>query len=252
MKPVKAWMAWSSGKDSAWALHAARRQRDITVVGLLTTVTEAYGRIAMHGVREELLHAQAAALGLPLHVARIPAPCPNEAYEAAMRDALKTARRHGVTRMVFGDLFLEDIRAYRERQLARIGMSGVFPLWGRKTPALAREMIHGGLQAYLVCLDPRKTPRRFAGRPFDASLLADLPDNVDPCGEHGEFHTFAWNGPMFSRPVDVTIGETVEREGFVFTDLVPSPRRVTCSRDETPTVDRDRRRPLARGRPRAD
>lgn len=222
MRPPKAWMAWSSGKDSAWALHVTRQQDLVDIVGLLTTVTDAYGRISMHGVREELLHAQAAAVGLPFHVVRIPAPCSNDAYEAKMQEALAIAGRDGVTHVVFGDLFLEDIRAYREAQLARVGMTGVFPLWKRDTTALAREMIDGGLKAHLVCVDPRRMPRHPAGRAFDEALLRELPDGVDPCGENGEFHTFAWDGPMFSRPVAVAVGETVEREGFVFTDLVGS------------------------------
>lgn len=213
-------MAWSSGKDSAWALHVARQRDDVKIVGLLTTVTDAYSRVSMHGVREELLIAQAEATDLPLHRVRIPAPCPNEVYESEMRTALETAARDGVTHVVFGDLFLEDIRAYREAQLARIGMTGVFPLWKRDTTALAREMIDGGLRAHLVCVDPRRMPRHLAGRAFDEALLTELPDGVDPCGENGEFHTFACDGPMFAQPVPVTLGETVEREGFVFADLV--------------------------------
>jgi uncharacterized protein (TIGR00290 family) len=213
-------MAWSSGKDSAWALHVARQHGLADIVGLLTTVTDTYGRISMHGVREELLHAQAAAVRLPLHVVRIPTPCSNDAYEARMLEALDLARRDGVTHVVFGDLFLEDIRAYRERQLARVGMSGVFPLWRRETSSLAREMVSSGLKAHIVCLDPRRVPTALAGRAFDESLLREFAADVDPCGENGEFHTFVWNGPMFSRPVAVTVGETVERDGFVFTDLM--------------------------------
>ena len=213
-------MAWSSGKDSAWALHVARHRGQEDIVGLLTTITDAYARVSMHGVREELLAAQAVALGLPLHSVRIPAPCPNDVYESGMRTALAAAAAQGVTHVVFGDLFLEDIRAYREAQLARIGMIGVFPLWQRDTTALAREMIDGGLRAYLVCVDPRRVPGRLAGRAFDDALLEALPPGVDPCGENGEFHTFACDGPMFAAPVAVSVGETVEREGFVFTDLV--------------------------------
>jgi len=220
MAQPKAWMAWSSGKDSAWALHVARQRDDVEIVGLLTTVTDAYSRVSMHGVREDLLIAQAEATNLPLHRVRIPAPCPNEVYEFEMRIALESAARDGVTHVVFGDLFLEDLRAYREAQLARIGMVGVFPLWRRDTTALAREMIDGGLKAHLVCVDPRRMPRHLAGRAFDDALLADLPPDVDPCGENGEFHTFAWDGPMFAQAVTVAVGETVEREGFVFADLV--------------------------------
>lgn len=220
MAQPKAWMAWSSGKDSAWALHVARQLGEVDVVGLLTTVTDVYSRVSMHGVREELLIAQAEATDLPLYRVRIPAPCPNEVYESEMRTALETAARDGVAHIVFGDLFLEDIRAYRERQLARIGMTGVFPLWKHDTAALAREMIDGGLKAHLVCIDPTRMPRRLAGRAFDDALLAELPDGIDPCGENGEFHTFASDGPMFAQPVAVEVGETVEREGFVFADLV--------------------------------
>jgi uncharacterized protein (TIGR00290 family) len=195
-------------------------QGDVDIVGLLTTVTDAYDRISMHGVREELLHAQAAAVQLPLHVVRIPAPCPNEVYNERMQEALDLARRDGITHVVFGDLFLDEIRVYRERQLARVGMTGVFPLWKRDTAELAREMISSGLQALLVCIDPRRMPAALAGRAFDQSLLHEFPSAVDPCGENGEFHTFTWNGPMFSHPVAVSRGDTVEREGFVFTDLL--------------------------------
>ena len=217
---TKAWVAWSSGKDSVWALHAARRSNAVEVVGLLTTVTEAYGRVSMHGVREELLQAQARALGLPLYSAYIPTPCPDEAYEEVMRRAMGEAGRDGVTQIVFGDLFLEDIRAYREKQLGAIGMEAHFPLWGRDTAALAREMIAGGVRACVTCLDPRKIGREFAGREFDLEFLTLLPAGVDPCGENGEFHTFAWDGPAFAHPVRVRTGETVEREGFIFTDVL--------------------------------
>lgn len=220
MGKPKAWMAWSSGKDSAWALHLAQRGNQVDVIGLLTTISDSYRRVSMHGVREELLEAQSDALGLPLHAVRIPTPCPNERYEAAMRAALETARGDGVTHVVFGDLFLEDVRAYRETQLARVGMLGHFPLWGRETGLLAREMIAGGLRAYLTCVDPRRVPRELAGRAFDEALLSALPDGADPCGENGEFHSFAWDGPMFTAPIPVQVGDTVERDGFVFTDLV--------------------------------
>lgn len=213
-------MAWSSGKDSAWALHLAQRGNQVDVIGLLTTISDAYRRVSMHGVREELLEAQSDALGLPLHAVRIPTPCPNEQYEAAMRAALETAKGDGVTHVVFGDLFLEDVRAYRETQLARVGMFGHFPLWGRETGLLAREMIAGGLRAYLTCVDQRRVPRELAGRAFDEALLSALPGGADPCGENGEFHSFAWDGPMFTAPIPVQVGDTVERDGFVFTDLV--------------------------------
>lgn len=222
-RPPKAVVAWSSGKDGAYALHEVRRGGGLDVVGLLTTVTRPYGRVSMHGVREELLAAQARAVGLPLRTVDLPVPCPNAAYEAAMAAALAGLRAEGVEVVVFGDLFLEDVRAYRERSMAGTGLRAVFPLWGRSTDALAREMIRSGLEATIVCLDPRKVPRRLAGRRFDPGLLAELPRSVDPCGEYGEFHTFVSAGPMFERPVAVLPGAVVERDGFVFADLRPAP-----------------------------
>jgi uncharacterized protein (TIGR00290 family) len=219
---AKAWIAWSSGKDSLWALHAARESNDLQVVGLLTTITETYERVSMHGVREKLLEMQAEALGLPLYKALIPTPCSNETYEAVMARAVEDAERAGVTRMIFGDLFLQDVRAYRERQLAPTGIEPRFPLWGRNTRTLAQEMIEGGLRAYVTCLDPRKLGREFAGRSYDLEFLSQLPEDVDSCAENGEFHTFAWNGPGFAHALDVRVGDTVEREGFVFTDVVPA------------------------------
>ena len=219
MRP-KAIVAWSSGKDSAWALHEVRRAGTVDVVGLLTTVTHAFARVSMHAVREELLDRQASALGLPCCKVRIPWPCPNHVYEAEMAAALAAARAAGVAQVVFGDLFLADVRAYREAKLAGTGLAPAFPLWGRDTGGLAREMLEGGLAATLTCVDPRKVDRALAGRPFDAALLAALPPDVDPCGENGEFHTFASAGPMFSGPIAVAPGEVVEREGFVFADLV--------------------------------
>jgi uncharacterized protein (TIGR00290 family) len=218
----KALVAWSSGKDSAWALHEVRRAGSLEVVGLLTTITSEFERVSMHGVRERLLDLQAASLGLPCRKVRIPWPCPNEAYEAEMARAIDEARDAGVSHVVFGDLYLEDVRAYREARLAGTGVAPVFPLWGRGTAGLAREMLRGGLRATLTCVDPRVLDAAFVGRAFDASLLADLPERVDPCGERGEFHTFAWDGPMFSTPVPVTPGEVVTREGFVFSDLSPA------------------------------
>ncbi len=215
----KAVVSWSSGKDSAFALHEVRRSDAFEVVGLLTTVTETYARVSMHGVRENILDAQARAAGLPLHKVRIPSPCPNEVYERAMARALEALRGDGVSRVVFGDLFLEDIRAYREEKLRGTGVEPVFPLWGRPTDRLAREIIDAGVRAHLVALDPRKLPARFAGRTFDRALLADLPDTVDPCGERGEFHTCVTAGPMFTAPIPVVRGPVVERDGFVFADL---------------------------------
>ena len=212
-------LAWSSGKDSAWSLHALRARADVEVVGLLTTVNATHGRVAMHAVRRELLEAQAAAAGLPLHVVEIPSPCPNEVYEAAMARAMAAARARGVSGVAFGDLFLEDIRRYREERLRGTGLVPHFPLWGRPTAELAEEMLAGGLRARLTCVDPRVLPSAFAGREFDRALLRDLPPGVDPCGENGEFHSFAYAGPMFRGPLDVATGETVERDGFAFADL---------------------------------
>ena len=213
-------LAWSSGKDSAWALHTLRQDPAVEVVGLLTTVNEAYDRVAMHAVRRALLEAQADAAGLPLTVVSIPSPCPNEVYEAAMAAALSAARARGVTGVAFGDLFLEDIRAYRERQMRGTGLGLHFPLWKRPTEALAADMIDGGLRARLTCVDPRVMPEGLAGEEFDRGLLARLPAGVDPCGENGEFHTFAWDGPMFRHAVPVRRGEVVRRDGFVFADLL--------------------------------
>ena len=217
----KAWLAWSSGKDSAWSLHTVRKSDEVEVVALLTTVNRTHERVAMHAVRESLLEIQAAETGLPLVKISIPSPCSNAIYEQAMSQAMARARNEGVRHVVFGDLFLEDIRAYREMHLGVCGMTPVFPLWGRNTCELAGEMISGGLSARLTCVDPRKLDRAFVGRNFDRSLLDALPAGVDPCGENGEFHSFACAGPMFRRAIPVTVGEVVEREGFVFADLLP-------------------------------
>jgi len=222
MSKPKAWMSWSSGKDSAWALDVVRRGGELEVVALLSTVNATHARVAMHAVRESVLEAQAAAVGLPLVKVPIPSPCPNEIYEAAMRDAMARARAEGVTHVIFGDLFLEDVRRYRAEQLAGTGITPMFPIWGRDTRLLASEMIACGLRAVLTCVDPRKLPSSFAGRAFDASLLAELPAQIDPCGENGEFHTCVTAGPMFARPLSVEAGETVERDGFVFTDVLLS------------------------------
>jgi len=218
----KAFVSWSSGKDSAFALYEAQRRGLAQIVGVLTTVNEAYGRVAMHGVREELLDLQVAALGVPALKVMLPNPCSNEAYEERMARACEQLRAQGVAHVVFGDLFLEDVRAYRERQLAAAGFSGIFPLWQRDTHALAREMIASGLTAHLVCIDPRRLGREFAGRRFDARLLDELPAGVDPCGENGEFHTVVSAGPMFSAPIGVRVGAVVERDGFVFADVAPA------------------------------
>jgi uncharacterized protein (TIGR00290 family) len=219
----RALLSWSSGKDSAWALHILRQQR-IEVVGLLTTVTEGYQRVAMHATRLDLLDAQARAAGLPLWPVPIPSPCTNNAYEAAMARALERAAAEGVTAIAFGDLFLADIRRYREERLAPIGLAPLFPLWGLPTADLARDMLRAGLRARVTCVDPRHLPPTFAGRAFDAAFLADLPPAVDPCGERGEFHTFAWAGPMFARPLSVRVGEVVEREGLSSPTCSHTPR----------------------------
>jgi uncharacterized protein (TIGR00290 family) len=215
-------LSWSTGKDSAWSLHALRQQPDVQVVGLFTTVNAAFDRVAMHAVRRKLLEAQAAAAGLPLHVIEIPWPCPDEAYEAALGAFVARQKAQGIAAMAFGDLFLEDIRAYREAKFAGSGIAPLFPLWGRETGALAREMIAGGLKARLTCVDPRKLPASFAGRSFDTALLADLPEGVDPCGENGEFHTCVFAGPMFEHAIEVRLGTIEDRDGFVFADLLPA------------------------------
>jgi uncharacterized protein (TIGR00290 family) len=218
---MKAWLSWSSGKDSAWSLQVLRQAGQTDVTGLFTTVNAALDRVAMHAVRRTLLEAQARAAGLDLHVIEIPHPCPNAAYERIMGAFVAGARARGVEAMAFGDLFLADIRAYRERRLAGTGIAPLFPLWGRDTHRLAREMIAGGLVAHVTCVDPARLDRSFAGRRFDGALLADLPADADACGENGEFHTFVSAGPMFRTPVAVRRGDATERDGFVFADLVP-------------------------------
>jgi len=220
----KALIAWSGGKDCAYALHVARRAGMSDIVGALTTVTEPFDRVSVHGVRKELLRAQLAAAGLQPVIVRIPYPCPNDAYEQAMAAAMTQARAEGITHIVFGDLYLADIRAYREQKLAGTGIAPVFPLWGRPTDALAREMIAAGLQATVVTVDLKKLPAGFVGRRFDAALLADLPQGVDPCGENGEFHSFVTAGPMLERRIAVRTGETVARDGQAYIDLLPDRR----------------------------
>jgi len=217
-------VSWSSGKDSAWMLHTLQQQHPGEVHGLLTTTNEAFDRVAMHAVRRSLLEAQARAAGLPLHVIPLPWPCSNEQYEARMGAAVATLVTEGFTHVAFGDLFLEDVRRYREERLAGTGLLPLFPLWKTKSTAhLAQEMVAGGLEARLTCVDPRVLDRGFAGRRFDGELLRDLPAGVDPCGERGEFHSFAYAGPMFSAPIAVTVGDVVDRDGFVFCDLTETP-----------------------------
>lgn len=213
-------LAWSSGKDSAWTLAVLRRE-GADVAGLLTTVAESdAGRVAMHRTRRDLLDAQAAAAGLPLRTVPLPWPCPDTEYDRRMAVAIDAARADGISHVAFGDLFLADIRTYREARLAGTGIAPLFPLWGLPTDALAREMLAGGLAATVTCVDARQLDRRFAGRRFDASLLDELPDGVDPCGERGEFHTFCHAGPMFAAPIPVRTGCTVERDGFVYAEML--------------------------------
>ncbi|MGC8668439.1 MAG: ATP-binding protein [Chthonomonadales bacterium] len=224
MTKTRTLLSWSTGKDSAWALHVLRSMPDIEVVGLLTTYNAEFRRVAMHAVRLELLEAQAEAVGLEVLAVALPWPCPNDAYEEAMRQALDEARRRfRATAVAFGDLYLEDVRRYREERMAGTGIEPLFPLWAMPTGDLAHTMVRAGLKAYITCVDPRVLPSQFAGRTFDEGFLADLPQGIDPCAERGEFHTFAWDGPMFRHPVAVSPGEIVERDGFVFADLLPTP-----------------------------
>ena len=226
-------LSWSSGKDSAWSLHSLRQAGEYEVVALLTTITREYDRVSMHAVRRELVEAQANAAGLDLWAVEIPAACTNAQYEDAMRSAVRRAVEARIQCIAFGDLFLLDIREYREQKLAGSGLTAVFPLWNRATHELAAEMIAGGLRARLTCIDPRVMPRALAGADFDRAFLASLPPEVDPCGERGEFHTFAHAGPMFARDIPIVTGATVERDGFVFTDVVPGPARTTRDADSS-------------------
>ena len=216
---MKILASWSSGKDSAWMLHVLRSEGIGEPGALLTTVNESANRVAMHAVRTDVLQAQADAVGLPLITVNIPYPCPNDVYEARMAATIAHARAEGFTHVAFGDLFLEDVRRYREERMQGTGLTPIFPLWLRPTDTLARDMLEGGLDAYLTCVDPRVVPESLAGRRFDAGLLSDLPSGTDPCGERGEFHTCAVAGPMFSKRIEVRVGETVTRDGFVFADL---------------------------------
>jgi uncharacterized protein (TIGR00290 family) len=216
---VKAWMSWSTGKDSAMALEAVRSSGGVEVSALLTTVNADADRVAMHGVRRNLLESQADRLGLPLVIVEIPLDCPNEVYEERMAKAVDSAVSDGVTHMVFGDLFLRDVRSYREERLDGSGITPIFPLWNRPTDALAREAIAGGLRAVVTCVDRAQIPHHFVGRDFDFEFLADLPEGVDPCGEHGEFHTFVFDGPGFRSAIDVELGPIVERGQFIFSDV---------------------------------
>lgn len=219
---MKTLLSWSSGKDCAWALHALRQMPDMHVAGLLTTIDGSLDRVSMHGVRRSLVEAQAHAAGLPVHVIDIPTPCPNDVYEARMATFIDMAQAAGVQAIAFGDLFLEDVRAYREAKLRGTGITPLFPLWQRDTRELAQEMISSGLAAHVVCLDPRAVPRELIGGRYDESFLAALPAGADPCGENGEFHTFVSAGPMFRHDIKIEQGDIVERGGFVTADLFPA------------------------------
>jgi uncharacterized protein (TIGR00290 family) len=217
----KVLLSWSSGKDSAWALHVLRQQGTVEIAGLITTINSAFDRVAMHSTRRSLVELQAKAADVPLIPVPLPWPCSNADYESAMKSVCDQAVAQGVSAIAFGDLFLADIRAYRERQLAGTGLESLFPLWQIPTDELAQDMIRSGLRARLVCVDPKVLTADFAGRDFDEQLLRDLPAGVDPCGENGEFHSFAYAGPMFSQPIPIVSGERVERDGFWFADLLP-------------------------------
>jgi uncharacterized protein (TIGR00290 family) len=214
-------LSWSSGKDSAWSLHLLRQRGECEVVGLLTTFNEAAGRVAMHAVRRALVEQQAAAAGIPLWAVPLPWPCPNQQYESLMAQACAKAVVERIEGIAFGDLFLEDVRAYRERQLQGTGLEPIFPVWGLPTRDLARQMIASGLQAKLTCIDTARLPPSFAGSDFDEAFLASLPEGIDPCGERGEFHSFVYAGPMLNHPLSVSVGETVLRDHFAFVDLTP-------------------------------
>ena len=224
-------VSWSSGKDSAWMLHLLRQQGMYEIAGLVTTINSAFDRVAMHGSRRALVEMQSAAADLPLIAVPLPWPCSNDEYERAMRAVVDQAVSQGVSAMAFGDLFLEEIRAYREKQLQDTGMEPLFPLWKMPTDKLAREMIAGGLKARLVCIDPKALRPDFAGRDFDMKLLSDLPANADPCGENGEFHSFVCGGPMFSHEIPVVTGEKVLRDGFWYADLLPAAANKTLATD---------------------
>jgi uncharacterized protein (TIGR00290 family) len=214
-------LSWSSGKDSAWALHVLRQRDEVEIVGLLTTINAHFERVAMHGTRHSLVQMQARVAGLPLWEVPLPWPCPNETYERAMADACVSAVEQGISAIAFGDLFLDDVRRYREDRLRDTGLQPLFPLWGRNTRELLEEMLAGGLRARIVCVDPSKMSGNFVGHDLDLDLLNRLPAGVDPCGENGEFHTFAHAGPMFSEPISIEDGERVTRDGFVYADVLP-------------------------------
>ncbi len=217
----KTLLSWSSGKDSAWALHVLRQDQDVDVVGLFCTINKQFERVAMHGVRVELLQQQANSAGLPLQIIEIPYPCSDSEYASAMSEFVAAAKEDNIECFAFGDLFLEDVRRYREERLDGTGITPIFPLWNIPTASLSREMVTAGLRAMITCVNPKQISQEFVGREYNASFLDGLPEGVDPCGEYGEFHSFAFAGPMFQNQIEVTVGETVHRDGFVFTDLLP-------------------------------
>jgi uncharacterized protein (TIGR00290 family) len=217
----RAIVSWSTGKDSALALYDVLKTKKFEILSLLTTVSDAFHRVSMHGVREELLNLQSESLGLQVEKVLIPYPCPNDVYERKMRDALLKFKSKGLTNVVFGDLFLEDIRKYREEKLTGVGITPIFPLWKQDTSRLAKRMLEVGFRAVITCVDPKKLDTKFAGRQFDESFLEELPFGVDPCGENGEFHTFVYDGPIFEKPIDITMGDRVMRDGFQFVDVLP-------------------------------
>jgi uncharacterized protein (TIGR00290 family) len=216
----KTLLAWSSGKDSAWALHKLRQNPEIELVGLFSTVNEAFNRVAMHAVRLELLMKQAQCAGLPMDVINIPFPCTNQEYEDRMKSFSENAMEKKIECIAFGDLFLEDVRKYREEKLAGTGIEPIFPLWGIPTPTLSKEMLRSGLKAVITSIDPKLIPAEFIGRQYNEVFLQQIPETVDPCGENGEFHTFAFAGPMFTEPINISVGEIVHRDGFMFADVV--------------------------------
>jgi uncharacterized protein (TIGR00290 family) len=217
----KVLLSWSSGKDSAWMLYQLQQDKDIELVGLVTTVNQTHQRVAMHAVRVSLLEQQALAAGLPLHIINIPHPCSNQIYAQAMESFFESIHGQDVSHMAFGDLYLEDIRQYRIDSLKPTELKPLFPLWLKPTNELAQSMLQGGLKARITCVDPKRLPASFVGREYNQSFLDDLPEGIDPCGENGEFHSFVYDGPMFSKVIKITSGETVERDGFVFADLKP-------------------------------
>ncbi len=222
-------LSWSSGKDSAHTLHVLRQTSGVQVVALLTSFNESFDRVAMHAVRRELVEAQAERTGLPLWSVELPLPCSNDQYEQLMSVIWLRAADQHVTEVAFGDLFLEDVRAYRERQLGPTSLNPLFPLWHLPTATLASQMIQSGIKAKITCLDPTKLDRSFAGRDFDASFIEALPASADPCGENGEFHSFVYSAPVFSHPIPIELGPTVERDAFVFTDVLPVPHVGLCA-----------------------